>query len=76
MPLSPALDTIGVVARHVEDLALVLRVIAGHDKADGGSGDVKVPDYVDHLEDSIKGVKLGLDQAVISQASAPVQKMA
>ncbi|MDX2203931.1 MAG: amidase [Hyphomicrobiaceae bacterium] len=75
MPLAPALDTIGVVARHVEDLALMMRVMAGHDARDAGSSSVKVPDYVDHLDDGLKGVKLGIDAAVNGQASGPVQKM-
>ncbi len=75
MPLSPALDCIGVIARHVEDLALLLRVLAGHDKRDAGSSHVKVPDYVDHLDDSLKGVKLGIDATVNGEASAEVQKM-
>jgi aspartyl-tRNA(Asn)/glutamyl-tRNA(Gln) amidotransferase subunit A len=75
MPLSPALDTIGVVARHVEDLAVMMRVLAGHDPRDASSSTVKVPDYVDHLDDSLKGVKLGIDATVNGQASPQVQKM-
>lgn len=75
MPLSPALDTIGVLARHVEDLALLMRVLAGHDKHDAGTGDVKVPDYVDHLDDSLKGLKVGIDETVNGQASPVVQGM-
>lgn len=75
MPLSPALDTIGVLARHVEDLALLMRVLSGHDKHDAGSGHVKVPDYVDHLDDSLKGLKVGIDEKVNGQASPLVQGM-
>lgn len=75
MPLSPSLDTIGVVARHVEDLALLLQVLAGPDKLDPAASHVRVPDYVDHLDDSLKGLKLGIDESVNGQASAPVQKM-
>lgn len=75
MPLSPALDTVGVLARHVEDLALLLRVLAGPDARDAAASTVDVPDYVDHLDDSLKGVKLGIDEKVNSQASAEVQAM-
>ena len=75
MPLSPALDTIGVLARHVEDLALMMRVLAGRDSRDSSSGDVKVPDYVDHLDDSLKGLKVGIDETVNAQASPEVQAM-
>lgn len=75
MPLSPALDTIGVLARHVEDLALMLGVLAGRDPRDAGSGDVKVPDYLDHLDDGLKGLKVGIDEAVNGQASTEVQAM-
>ena len=34
MPLAPQLDTVGVIARHVEDLALMLGLLAGPDPRD------------------------------------------
>jgi aspartyl-tRNA(Asn)/glutamyl-tRNA(Gln) amidotransferase subunit A len=70
MPLAPALDTIGVIARHVEDLALCLGILAGPDPRDTASTSLPVPDYVARLGDPVKGDqvadilgKLGLTRA-------------
>ena len=51
MPLAPALDTVGVLARHVEDLALTLGFLAGPDARDPAATSLPVPDYVSHLGD-------------------------
>ena len=39
-------DQVGILARSVEDTALVLQVIAGHDPLDSTSLDAPVPDYI------------------------------
>ena len=75
MPLSPALDTVGVLARHVEDLALALGVLAGPDARDPAASALPVPDYLSHLDDPVKGLKVGVDEAVIGEASPEVQRM-
>ena len=75
MPLAPALDTVGVIARHVEDLALTLGILAGQDPRDPACSAVPVPDYVARLNDPIKGLRLGLDEAVIGEAHPDVQRM-
>ena len=53
-------DTIGTFGKTVEDTALVLQAIAGHDPLDATTADVPVPDYVATLKQSIKGMKIGL----------------
>lgn len=45
VPVAWSLDTGGVMARSVEDAALVLGVLAGHDPADQSSSTRPVPDY-------------------------------
>jgi aspartyl-tRNA(Asn)/glutamyl-tRNA(Gln) amidotransferase subunit A len=75
MPLSPALDTVGVIARHVEDLALMLGLLAGPDPRDPAASTVPVSDYVAHLGDPVKGVRLGVDETVIGEAHPQVQRM-
>jgi len=75
MPLSPALDTIGVIARHVEDLALMLGLLAGPDARDPAASPVPVPDYLARLDDPIRGLRLGIDAAVIGSAHPQVQEM-
>lgn len=53
-------DTIGPFGRSVEDVALVLSAIAGHDPADSTSADVPVPDYAQALGGGVDGVRIGL----------------
>jgi aspartyl-tRNA(Asn)/glutamyl-tRNA(Gln) amidotransferase subunit A len=75
MPLAPALDTVGTIARHVEDLALTLGVLAGPDARDPAASTLPVPDYVARLDDPVKGLRVGVDEAVIREAHPQVQRM-
>ena len=75
MPLAPALDTVGVIARHVEDLALALGVLAGPDARDPAASTLPVPDYVAHLDDPVKGLAVGVDETLIAEAHPDVQRM-
>jgi aspartyl-tRNA(Asn)/glutamyl-tRNA(Gln) amidotransferase subunit A len=60
IPLSWSLDHIGPLARCVEDTALVLGAIAGHDPLDGSSSAEPVPDYTAGLGDGVKGLRIGI----------------
>jgi aspartyl-tRNA(Asn)/glutamyl-tRNA(Gln) amidotransferase subunit A len=53
-------DTIGPVARTVEDNALVLSCIAGRDERDPLSSDRPVPDYLSGLGRDLRGLRLGV----------------
>lgn len=75
MPLAPQLDTVGVIARHVEDLALMLGLLAGPDARDPSASTLPVPDYLARLDEPVKGIRLGLDATVIGEAHADVQRM-
>jgi aspartyl-tRNA(Asn)/glutamyl-tRNA(Gln) amidotransferase subunit A len=55
-----SLDQIGPFAHTVEDAALILQAIAGHDPHDSTSLDVPVPDYTAELNAGVKGMKLGV----------------
>ncbi|MDX1453809.1 MAG: amidase, partial [Oleiphilaceae bacterium] len=55
-----SLDQGGPMARSAEDAALMLQVMAGHDPKDSTSMRHDVPDYSASLNDSLKGVTLGL----------------
>lgn len=55
-----SLDQIGPFTHTVEDAALVLQAIAGHDPLDSTSLDLPVPDYSAALNDGVKGMKLGV----------------
>ena len=53
-------DTIGPITRTVEDNALILKAIAGHDEADPLTGTRAVPDYTAGLGSDIRGLRLGV----------------
>jgi Asp-tRNA(Asn)/Glu-tRNA(Gln) amidotransferase A subunit family amidase len=59
VPISWTLDHVGVLARSVEDAALVFQTIAGPDPGDWGTLDEPVPDGLTHLE-SHRAPRLGL----------------
>jgi aspartyl-tRNA(Asn)/glutamyl-tRNA(Gln) amidotransferase subunit A len=55
-----SLDRVGPVTRTVQDAAILLGVIAGHDPLDSTSSRVPVPDYVQALEQPVKGLRVGV----------------
>jgi aspartyl-tRNA(Asn)/glutamyl-tRNA(Gln) amidotransferase subunit A len=55
-----SLDHIGPLTRTVEDAAIMLSVIAGHDPMDSTSAKVPVPDYVSEIDKPLRGMKLGV----------------
>ena len=55
-----SLDQIGPIARDVEDCAILLNAIAGHDERDSTSAPVETPDFTEFLGQEIQGVKIGV----------------
>ena len=55
-----SMDTVGPMSRTVEDAAITLGAIAGHDPKDPYSWNQPVPDYRQALDGNIKGLKVGL----------------
>lgn len=55
-----SLDQIGPLTKTVEDAAILLNVIAGHDPMDSTSAEVPVPDFTKALQKDLKGLKIGL----------------
>src|SRR5437016_442984 len=63
MPLSQSLDTIGPLARTVEDCALLLGLMAGADPEDPTAIAGPVPDYMAAAREPIKGLTIGVPTA-------------
>jgi aspartyl-tRNA(Asn)/glutamyl-tRNA(Gln) amidotransferase subunit A len=63
MPLSQSLDTVGPLARTVEDCALLLGLMAGADPADPTAITGPLPDYMAATRGQIKGVTIGVPAA-------------
>jgi len=55
-----SLDQIGPITNTVSDAAEILSVISGNDPLDSTSLDFPVPDYISSLNQSIKGLKIGI----------------
>ncbi|QEI04476.1 amidase [Pigmentiphaga aceris] len=60
LPLARSLDHAGPMAQTVEDCALLLQVMAGHDAADSTSANRSVPDFSAGLGKPIRGVRIGV----------------
>jgi aspartyl-tRNA(Asn)/glutamyl-tRNA(Gln) amidotransferase subunit A len=58
LPLSWNLDHAGPLTRTVEDAAVMLQVMSGYDEIDPGSINAPIDDYLAHLKDSIKGIRV------------------
>ena len=66
-----SLDQGGPMARTAEDTALMLNVMAGFDPKDSTSLDQPVPDYTLKLNESLKGLKIGLPKEYFSDQIDP-----
>lgn len=74
-----SLDQIGPITRTVEDSALLLNAIAGHDEKDSTSLNQVAPDFTKDLRNDLKGVKIGYIKELCSEGltddvSVAVQK--
>jgi aspartyl-tRNA(Asn)/glutamyl-tRNA(Gln) amidotransferase subunit A len=55
-----SLDQVGPITKDVQDCALMLNVLAGHDPRDSTSINQPVPDYTAALRPDAKGLRIGL----------------
>jgi aspartyl-tRNA(Asn)/glutamyl-tRNA(Gln) amidotransferase subunit A len=55
-----SLDQAGPIAKTVEDAAILLRSMAGHDPKDSTSLDVETPDFASFVGRSVKGLRIGV----------------
>jgi len=58
--LSWGLDHAGPLTRTIEDAAICMQVLAGHDPRDPGSLDQPVPDFSADLHKGVKGLRIGI----------------
>jgi aspartyl-tRNA(Asn)/glutamyl-tRNA(Gln) amidotransferase subunit A len=66
-----SLDQIGPLAKDVEDAAIALGAIAGHDAADSTSVDRPVPDYRALLGHGADGLRLGVPDEYFIEGTDP-----
>ena len=66
LAFASSLDQIGPIATSIEDAALVLSVIAGHDARDATCSTTAVPDFAaDAQPDSLQGVRIGVPRSLL-----------
>ena len=66
-----SLDQIGPLTTDVTDSALVLSQIAGYDRRDSTSLNVKIPDYSKSLEEGLDGFRIGVPREYFTEGIAP-----
>lgn len=72
--LSETFTCPGPLARSVEDLAIILNVIAGYDPLDATSAMVPVDDYTSYLGRGVKGMKIGYENHFFEKADSEVKE--
>jgi len=66
-----SLDQIGPVTKTVQDGALIMNAIAGHDPQDSTSLNEPVPDYVASFGNDLRGVRLGVPREYMIEGIDP-----
>jgi aspartyl-tRNA(Asn)/glutamyl-tRNA(Gln) amidotransferase subunit A len=67
-PLSYTLDHCGPLTWTVEDAALTMQVIAGHDPLDPASADIPTPNFTSGLNQDLAGLKLAYPRSFFAKA--------
>ncbi len=62
-----SLDQIGPITKTVEDAAILMNIIAGHDLRDSTSAEVECPDFTSTLGRDIKGLRAGIPKEYFSE---------
>ena len=66
-----SLDQIGPLTQNVEDAALLLNALCGHDEKDSTSSTEPTTDFTAGLGQSIKGARIGLPKEYLSEGNDP-----
>lgn len=64
-------DQIGPLTKTVEDSAILMNILAGHDERDSTSANLAVPDYTQALKRGVKGLKVGLPKEFFVKGMDP-----
>jgi aspartyl-tRNA(Asn)/glutamyl-tRNA(Gln) amidotransferase subunit A len=68
LAFASSLDQIGPLTRTVEDAAIALQVLAGHDAADATSAAEPVPDYPSAaMAGTMKGLRVGVPRSLVER---------
>ena len=62
-----SLDQIGPFTKTVEDAAIMLNAIAGHDKKDTTSANIEKKDYTKYIVNDVKDFKVGIAKSFVNE---------
>jgi aspartyl-tRNA(Asn)/glutamyl-tRNA(Gln) amidotransferase subunit A len=74
-PLSYTLDHCGPLSWTVEDTALTMQVIAGHDPQDPASADIAADDFTAGLGQDLKGLKLAYPRSFFAKSAGVTEEV-
>lgn len=57
--MASSTDSPGPITKTVEDAAIILNHMAGHDPLEGTTASLAVPDFTSYLNQNVKGMKIG-----------------
>ena len=66
-----SLDTAGLLGQSVEDCAMVLGSMVGFDEADSTSVNLPTEDFTRHLNDGVKGTRIGVPRKWLGEGLDP-----
>ncbi len=69
-----SLDQIGPITKDVEDSAILLNIISGHDEKDSTSANIEKKDYTKALKNDVKGLKIGIPKEYFGEGINPEVK--
>ena len=69
--LAETLDTVGPMTRTARDAAAMLSAMAGPDEADPTAVQAGVPNYLGLLDEGARGLRIGLDEAFVTDGVDP-----
>ena len=69
-----SLDQIGPITKDVEDSAILLNIISGHDGKDSTSANIEKKDYTKALKNDVKGLKIGIPKEYFGEGINPEVK--
>lgn len=72
--MASSLDSIGHFTKTVEDSAILLGITAGKDEKDGTTPPIDVPNYQNHLDKDIKGIRIGIPKEYFVSGMDPKVK--
>lgn len=72
--MASSLDSPGPITKTVEDSALLLNIIAGHDPLDATTSATETNDYTHDLQNPLKGLRVGISEEYFNGVDEEIKK--